>query len=481
MTNVARTRLTTGASAIGQGLSASLRPSLLLPLTLLVLAFAFGGGSQNQPLRDLAIELFALVVLAGALSGVVGKRFSPDARIPLILIAALAGLFLFQLAPLPASFWAALGGRQVGASVLGLIHAGAQARPLSVQPELTVLSALAVLPGAAMAIAVMRLGAPGRLVLAWVLVAAALLSLALGVAQIGLGADAQALTFYKTQHLGLPIGVFANANHQADLLLIGFVTAGVLAPSFRLRGGWADRPWWIYGVMVALAVGVVATGSRTGIALLFVGLLAVVLRERMGGHVRTFLLGAVGLAATLGALILYNPIFARSFGDFSNVDDPRFHFWPNVLYAIGHFGWLGTGAGTFDGVYRSVETLDTLSSRYLNHAHNDYLEIVLEMGVPGVVLLLAFLGFMIWLGIGVIRRGADRSRGLAYAGMVCSGLLLLHSAVDYPLRTPLLSVVFGLCCALMTRVPDEISVEPDWTPSASRDGDEVDTMALVNS
>ncbi|MES2444548.1 MAG: O-antigen ligase family protein [Pseudomonadota bacterium] len=458
------------------------QPAMLLPLGLLVAAFAMGGASANQPIRDMAIELIAIVVLAAALAGWLGRAFSPDARIPLILIAALFALFLFQLTPLPAGLWAALGGREVGAGVLDLIGVPAGARPLSVQPERTLLSALAVLPGVAMAVAVMRLGAQHRLTLAWAAVAAAVLSLALGVVQVSLGSDAQTLTFYQTTHLGLPLGVFANTNHQADLLLVGFVLAGSLAPSFAARGaGWAEKPWWIYGVMAALAVGIVAGGSRTGIALLFVGLAAVALRERLSGHVRTFLLGAVGLAATLGLLIAFNPMFARSFADFSNVDDPRFHFWPNVLYAIGHFGWLGTGAGTFDGVYRSVETLDTLSSRYLNHAHNDYLEIVLEMGVPGVLLLLAFLGYLVFLGIGVIRRTDVRtSRGLAYGGMVCAGLLLLHSAADYPLRTPLLGVVFGLCCALMTRVPPESSGEPDWTPPGSRGGDEVDIEALVN-
>jgi O-antigen ligase len=424
-----------------------------LPFLLLLIAFACGGGSQLQPMRDVIVQLFAILVLAVSAAGWIGQGFSPDARIPLILIAALTALFLFQLVPLPAGLWSSLAGREISQSVLGLIGQPVGARPLSVQPEKTVLSALSVLPGVAMAVAAMRLGAGARRGLAWTVVALALISLAIGAVQVSLGANAQALTFYTTTHLGLPLGVFANANHQADLLLIGIVLAGVLAPSL---GG--DRAWrWAaYGIMAVLAVGVVATGSRAGIALMGLGLIAVVLRERVTGHVRLFLAAAVGIAVALGLLIAFNPVFTRSFADFANVDDARFHFWPNVIYAIGHFGWLGTGAGTFDGVYRSVETLDTLSSSYLNHAHNDYLEITLEMGVPGVALLLAFIAFLGWRGIAIVRR-TDMRAGLtlAYAGMTCAGLLLLHSAVDYPLRTPLLGVVFGLCCALMTRPPRE--------------------------
>lgn len=433
-------------SGLGQG---------LLPLALLLVAFACGGSSMNQPMRDLIVQLFGIIVLAVAAAGWIGRGFSPDAKIPLILIALLAALFVFQITPLPAAFWTALDGRAVSADVLRLIGDPVGARPLSMQPELTVLSALATIPGVAMAVVAMRLGTPARALLGWAMVALALLSLIFGIVQVTLGTEAQPLLLYRTSHAGLPIGVFANTNHQADLLLIGFVMAGVLAPQLGARAAsWLEKPWWAYGVMAVLAVGVVASGSRAGIALLGVALLAVVLRQQLAGHVRLFLLGAAGLTVTLGLLIVFNGTFARSFADLSNLDDPRFSFWPNVIYAIGHFGWLGTGAGTFDGVYRSVETLDTLTSRYLNHAHNDYLEILLEMGIPGMLLLLAFIGFLVWRGIAIIRR-RDMGLGLnlAHGGMIGAGLLLLHSAVDYPLRTPLLSVVFGLCCALMTRPP----------------------------
>jgi O-antigen ligase len=424
---------------------------------LLAIALAAGGASAGQPIRDILVELFGIGVLVAATNGWVGPAFSPDARVPLILIALLAALFLFQLTPLPPMLWSGLGGRSVSAGVLGLIGEPLGMRPLSVQPELTVLAALAVLPGAAMGVTVMRLKTPARLALTQGVVVAALLSLVLGASQASLGSAAVTLTLYKTAHTGLPIGVFANTNHQADLLVIGFVMAGVLAPQFvGAKHGFAGRPWWIYGVMAALAAGVVASGSRAGIALLGFGLLGVVLRERLSGHARLFLLGGAGLTVALGLLIVFNPVFARSFADFSNLDDPRFHFWPNVLWAIGHFGGPGTGAGTFDGVYRSAETLDTLSPLYLNHAHNDYLEILLEMGVPGILLLLAFLGFLGWRSTKIIRRVDMREGlGLAYGGMVCAGVLLLHSAADYPLRTPLLSVVFGLCCALMTRPPQD--------------------------
>ena len=431
--------------------------SALVPLILLVTAFVCGGASASQPLRDMIVQLAAIVLLASVALGWVGRAFSPDARIPLILIAALFVLLAFQLVPLPAAVWTALGMRAVSADILRLIGEPVGMYPLSVQPERTLLSALALLPGVAMAIAALRLETTARLLLAAGVVVGALLSLALGIVQASLGGSSETINLYQTTHAGLPIGVFANTNHQADLLVIAFVFAGLLVR--RIASESASQPlrWCIYGLMAVLALGIVATGSRAGIALLGLALLAMVVREHLSGHARLVLFGAGGLVALFGVLIVFNPTIARSFADFSNLDDPRFRFWPNVTYAIGVMGWLGSGAGTFDGVYRSLETLDTLSSHYLNHAHNDYLEIVLETGVPGLVLLLATLGFLGWRGVAIIRRSerADTpaSPDLAYAGMIGAGVLLLHSAADYPLRTPLLGVIFGLCCAFMTRPP----------------------------
>jgi len=417
------------------------------------------------------VQVAAVLVLASVALGWVGSASSPDTRAFLVPIAGLVLLLAFQLVPLPAAVWTTLGARAASAETLRLIGEPIGMYPLSLQPERTILSALALLPGVAMAVAAMRLEMTERLVLAAAVVACALLSLALGIVQAGLGASSAALNLYQTSHAGKPIGVFANTNHQADLLVIAFVFAGAFASRVTLSGVAAPVRWCIYALMAVLALGVVATESRAGIALLGIALLAMVLREYLGGQARLFVVGALGLVVLFGILVFLNPTVARSFADFSNVDDPRFRFWPNVIYAIGIMGWLGSGAGTFDGVYRSVETLDTLSSRYLNHAHNDYLEIALETGAPGIILLVVALGILGWRAVAIIRR-TDRTDlptglDLAYVGMIGVGVLLLHSAADYPLRTPLLGVIFGLSCALMTRPPRRDATYEPTSPSTA--------------
>jgi hypothetical protein len=43
--------------------------------------------------------------------------------------------------------------------------------------------------------------------------------------------------------------------------------------------------------------------------------------------------------------------------------------------------------------------------------------------------------------------------GLALAGSTVIGLLLAHSLVDYPLRTPAMAVLFALACGLLVPGP----------------------------
>jgi hypothetical protein len=85
----------------------------------------------------------------------------------------------------------------------------------------------------------------------------------------------------------------------------------------------------------------------------------------------------------------------------------------------------------------------------VNHAHNDYLELLLEIGFAAVVAVAAVL---YWVGAKAWRSWTERhepNAPLARAGSLIGLMLLLHSLVDYPLRTLALSCLFALSCALM--------------------------------
>jgi O-antigen ligase len=118
--------------------------------------------------------------------------------------------------------------------------------------------------------------------------------------------------------------------------------------------------------------------------------------------------------------------------------------------ALTAFFPVGSGFGTFVPVYQMFETPETMRSAFVNHAHNDWLEIALEGGFPAILLLALFLAWFGWNSFRVWRRRGESSGDLVMmAASLSAGLLLLHSGVDYPLRTPALMTMFGLCAGFL--------------------------------
>lgn len=115
---------------------------------------------------------------------------------------------------------------------------------------------------------------------------------------------------------------------------------------------------------------------------------------------------------------------------------------------------LGSGVGTFVAAYPSFERpQDTIANVYANRAHNDWLEAWLESGIVGIVLIAAFLIWFVLRSRRIWARNPDDVRAidalLASAPTIVIPLILIHSAVDYPLRTDAIMAVFAFCCAMM--------------------------------
>lgn len=84
---------------------------------------------------------------------------------------------------------------------------------------------------------------------------------------------------------------------------------------------------------------------------------------------------------------------------------------------------------------------------FVVHAHNDYLEVALELGLAGIVLTLLFLA---WWAAAVWRTWRTAEPGpFARAAAIASAGVLIHSLVDFPLRTAAIAACFGMCIALL--------------------------------
>jgi O-antigen ligase len=283
-------------------------------------------------------------------------------------------------------------------------------------------------------------------------IAAAIASILLGAAQLASGGDG--LYLWSWTGAGSVTGFFANRNHLASLLLITLPFAITFGAATLRRRDQRTTALWIGGLFAGLVVvALAAIRSRAGITLfapvMVFSLLAAWIAAGRGkpGPGLLVLVGGVGAALTAVAVLALPPILARF--DTENQFEGRLDRWPLVAETAQTYLPLGSGIGSFDAVYRSVEPLEELDSTFFNQAHNEYLETWLETGWLGIGLI---LGFFVWYARRTWtawKAPPSREGDLQRAASIGIGVLLLHSAGDYPLRTVTLSVILALCCGLL--------------------------------
>jgi O-antigen ligase len=155
------------------------------------------------------------------------------------------------------------------------------------------------------------------------------------------------------------------------------------------------------------------------------------------------------LLLVFGGVALRGPLSTEAFSqEFKEQPSSRRVLTSTTAEAVAESFPVGTGLGSFQSVYRQFENPNRVERQYANHAHNDYVEVALELGLAGILLVLAF---MIWWGrqSWSVWRGDFAGAGLARAGSLMIGIVLLHSVVDYPIRTSAIAAVFAMACALL--------------------------------
>jgi hypothetical protein len=291
-----------------------------------------------------------------------------------------------------------------------------------------------------------------RRLLPYIIVGAAL-SAVLGLAQFASGGRST-FYFFETTSLGSPVGVFANRNHQAVLLAM---TWPMLALWTVLPGKpehAAAKRWIALALAFFLLPMTLATGSRAGIFLGAGGVLvaAALLRQqpRSAGRRNSVLtvFGVVASLAMIGVAIAFSRDEALQRVAGIDADrEARLQYLPTLLDIARDFFPVGTGFGSFDPVYRTREPFELLSPQYLNHAHNDLVEIIIVGGLPAAMVVVAFLAWLARRCAPLLRGTRGRSSlSFAWLGAAMIVMLLLHSLVDYPLRTPLMAALACIAC-----------------------------------
>jgi O-antigen ligase len=428
------------------------RSRLLFVASLILVAVSavFGGASRENPLRLALVEGVSLLLLAPALLALRAEGRRPPLA-ALVLLAAVIAIPALQLLPLPPDLWTRLPGRGPQAAILAAAGAPLGSRPLSLAPAQTLEALLALTPPAAMFLASLRLGRSQALALIGLWGAFALVGLVLGGAQLA-AFDSSAAYLYATTNYGSLVGLFANRNHEAAFLLALLpLAAGVLVSVRAADGAGRVARMGAGALMVAAIIGVGVVRSRAGVLLAtpaLLGAAAVLWRGRRAGEAALLRWLAAACAAALLAVALFGltPIAHRF--ERAAPSEFRLEAWPDLARVAHSYLPLGAGIGAFDRAWRAAEPLAMVGPTYFNHAHNDFLELWLEAGWPAALALAAFLAWFAWVAARAWRADGDRA-ALARGASVAIALILAHSAVDYPLRTETMAILFAFCCGLL--------------------------------
>ena len=437
-------------------------------LAAFLLLCMLGGGSSRADVPSL-LYLRPAAVLAIALLAVLPGQWDFTAvRTPLLFLAALALLIALQLVPLPPAIWTTLPGHGRFAVIADLVGKPQPWRPITLSPDDTFNSLLALLPALVVLIGLAGLGKRERESLVLVPVVIAVASAVLAVGQLGGGNDSP-LQLYRLSNLGGANGFFANRNHEATLLALALPCLAVWAGRALDPATTQRRAMIALAIAILLAPMILVTGSRAGVVTGAAGFVLAVLllvpaRARLAPtpRARLIVIAAIvapillaGIVLVLGRAVAVDRLLSQSVTQ----GEQRLDMAPIVIGLVREYFPFGIGFGAFDPAFRIAEPDWALHRTYFNHAHDDLLEIVLTGGLTGALLLAVALGWgarrtgrLVVQALGT--RGAAGLTGLAGVAIVL--VLLMASLVDYPVRTPLLTAILALAIGL-AGVPHKVS------------------------
>lgn len=435
---------------------------------LLVGALVLGGGTRNWLFSDLVVQVLASGMLIYGLGRLRWPDLDTGARQLLILMALILAIPLLHSVPLPTALLQWVPGR---AEIFAAREAVGISTPAfaawSLDPNATLASLRALLPAAALTLLGIQIGPAWRTRFIAIIVAAALLMVAIGVAQVAQGAASE-LRFYTPTNEHEAVGLFANRNHYGSMLvaalICGFGGALLHSSTAHRRSQRALHllGWLLLGAVLLLGIFLSRSRAAVGIAGLMCALLLIlaVVNRKQGRNAFRWM----PLIILVAGLIAMQFGLNRIAGRFENMDGgQRWDVIPGIVQLSERFAGTGTGMGSFPAVYEAYEPSEKLGARIVNHAHNDWAEVWIDAGLLAV-LVLALFGHWCWQRARELvadwkRARPENAERLVGALMILS--LCVHSLVDYPLRTTALSCVFVVACLLFLRPPYSADRDPE--------------------
>ncbi|HPQ95139.1 MAG TPA: O-antigen ligase family protein, partial [Thiolinea sp.] len=334
----------------------------------------------------------------------------------------------------------------------------------SLVPQKTVHAVLTLLPLLAIFIITVGLSQKKTLQLITMLLVVTSVQACIGLIQVANPEAINTLLGIKTGQGGAQ-GTYLNRDHFPalmymmlpfciGLLILGLTNQGYGGNSKHTEDNHKKFGYVliIFSLIILVLVAGIGSRSRMGIALLllalilslifFIGTLGI---KRLSVLSTVLFLSLILVLATIGT----TPIINRFLVHDPSLD-ARFKIFPAVLNGIADFFPVGSGPGTFQEVFRIYHPPDI--QRFVNHAHNDYLELVFEMGFVGIIITINLFISWIWgwsQVVGLHRN--DTFRFLKIAAGISILMVLIHCSMDFILHTPANAAIFTFLLAIFLK------------------------------
>lgn len=276
------------------------------------------------------------------------------------------------------------------------------------------------------------------------------------------------LSFFVEKYVGKGVatGTFINRNHLAGYLVM-CLSAGIgLFLSQLSKDGarsWRDfiRRWLslllsskirLRVYLAVMVVALVLTRSRMGnMAFLLSLAITAGIAVYAGRQISIRLLGFIASLFVVDILILgkwfgFEKLLARLEGT-DLASESR--LWSNEysLDYLADYTWTGSGGGSFYGIFPHYQSAELLG--FHPHAHNDYLQFAIELGLPATALLLAVVILALTSGYRLLQRRTPLYVGAGFAGVMTLVWAAIHSTADFNLQIPANALTFVVIVSLV--------------------------------
>ena len=249
---------------------------------------------------------------------------------------------------------------------------------------------------------------------------------------------------HSPQFNGGIYGSYVDRDHYAGLMEMLVPIPFVLSMGHLFRGG---KRVLVGACAVLMAGTIFLSGSRGGMLafILEVALFAALTFAKRRSP--RLALGSMAMCILILALLIFvgkGQVLGR-LGDLS--PGMRLEITKDSLRMFSKRPVGGWGLGTFPTVYPSYRSFYT--NLFVNEAHNDYAQLLVETGLVGFGLMLWFLVLLYRYGLPTSRRWEFQWDGaVSLASLLgCTGILF-HSFVDFNLQIPANAALFYVLCGL---------------------------------